>query len=490
MTKVLNEEIDKQGEIDLGSFEKSDFWGNIRVGKLIMLGCDIEFQTVASNVIPVITNEAISVVTDKVAKLEYGEEEVESVQTLKTFGDFNTLMRASEAWTSGKGKAKWLTLYNDITIELPKPYESYKQNDKARDIHVRVWVGNEEANLLGGKETSKEPVTVNDKTGIDNPIPLDILFANTYTAKMEWHRVQNESRKRALQNVESWKTGRKGAEKETGIITIASLLKSYDGETELNGSYTISFPNGDPKYKLVIPATNEKTLIADVKKMVVYFIGEESLTKTISGATLLDLLFKDNKPITDDQLIVASFDTLFSKEKRQDNKESENLIDILTINDLGKLDALTFFSGVNVGKNSSGLSNVGKNSIEWTYTTPKTKIAYTIKFDYTKDETLLKNVPAITIMHEGKPYKLKSNSVFFNNDLVVVMASKDRKTFSFGFKNVDSISKWWKTLVVSTSSGGKASIKTEQAIRKYRDMEIVERQSRMDWSGYWSKMGF
>ena len=59
---ILGEEANN---IDLSKFKDDEFWKEISTKKIITIGTPIEFQTVAYNLVPQITDGNTDVVSDK-----------------------------------------------------------------------------------------------------------------------------------------------------------------------------------------------------------------------------------------------------------------------------------------------------------------------------------------------------------------------------------------------------------------------------------------
>lgn len=501
--KSLNEEIAKEApQMKLEDFERSDFWKEIRATKMVTLGCDVEFQTVAFTAIPKISNEAIEVVSDKVAKLEYSDEKIDKTTTLKTFGDFQSLMKKSESWKDLKGSVKWLGNSMSITLKFPKDISEYDVNEKASNITVDVWLRNEENNIKEGRQPTQRSYTL-------QPIPLDLLFLNSYTAQMTWYRQKSgigESVSRAMKNIDAWNEGKTKSKDEYSVVTVKSFVDAFDGEVQTNGSFLVSIPEGDPKFTITIPKIDPRSSLDEIEKILVKEV-ESNLTNTYDGEYIQNQFYKNNKA-KDVMDVVAIFIKIFDSESGGGDEEPTELIkwDKLT-----KVTADKFFNRYLRIKNNNGEGTLkvggGKlgNGLFWTYTTKSSNITYKINIDYKQGDLLLKNELAFTIEHEGKTYSIPSNSLFFNETLVVVKASPSEKSFSFGFKQVGSETNWWKSLVFKTGDVGKEDLKREDFHKKLDSMGLIEKKSNVDywdkqnfkqdsnkeyWAKYWKEMGF
>lgn len=497
---MVEEEQEKQAEISLDNFTKDEFWAEIVAKKMVTIGCPIEFQTVASNLIPNITNETIEVVSDKVAKLEYTYDKVDGAPVLVTFGDFKELMRVSDTWKDFKGDKKWLGLGADVTILFEQDVSQYKANEKANDITVKAWRGNVEQRL--------DDPNFNVRSYSLTPIPLDRLFLNTYTAGMRWHMKKGYTTMTLIKNIENWNVGKRQRDpvedEDESDITLQAFLEHFDAEALVNGSHAVRVPEGDPQFVLTIPKLDMKMQLVKVPKLFIKKV-EDGETVTKAGDFVYDVFYEQDKPISDVEKILSELIKIFSTVKPEEATE------LLIHNQIGNVQAEVFFNKYLKIINQSGGGTLvkekgsvfGKDLI-WKYTTNTSKITYTIRFSYDKGDTLLRNESAISIEHEGKIYPLNNNSAFFN-EYVQVKESKSKKSYSFGFKSALDQIKWWKTVVPNTKSG-KGFIKNESFESKLRGMGFMEKEtSKVDywsktefkvndsseyWKNYWKEMGF
>ena len=497
--KSLNEEIAKEApQMKLKDFERSDFWKEIRATKMVTLGCDVEFQTVAFTAIPKISNEAIEVVSDKVAKLEYSDEKIDKAVNLTTFGDFQNLMKASGSWRDLRGNVKWLGLGIDMTIKFPKDISKYDVNEKASDILVDIWLRNEENNIKEGRQPTSRNYNL-------QPIPIDRLFVNTFTANMTWHRVKGESIKRAKSNIEAWNEGKTKPREDSSYVTIKSFVDAFEGEVQPNGSFLVSIPKSDAKFHITIPKIDPRSSLSEIDTVYVKEV-ETNLTNTYTGEYIQNQFYKNNKA-KDVMDVVAIFIKIFDSESGSDEEPTE----LITRDKLSSVTADKFFNRYLRIKNNNGEGTLkvggGKlgNGLFWTYTTKSSNITYKINIDYKQGDLLLKNELAFTIEHEGKTYSIPNNSLFFNETVVVVKTSPSKKSFSFGFKQVGSETNWWKSLVQKAGEESKQNIKIEDFHKKLDSIGLIEKKSNVDywdkqnfkqdsnkeyWAKYWKEMGF
>lgn len=499
--KILNEETAKGAQdIKLEDFERSEFWKDIRANKMVTIGCDVNFQTVAYSVIPKISNEAIEVVSDKVAKLEYSDEKVEKTTALKTFGDFQTLMKTTESWKDLKGSVKWLGNSMSITLKFPKDLSEYNINDKASDIKVEVWLRNEENNIKEGRQPTQRSYTI-------QPIPIDLLFLNTYTAQMAWYRQKSgegESVNRAKQNIDAWNEGKTKPKEQYSVVTVKSFVDAFDGETQSNGSYIISIPQGDPQFTLTIPKIDPRSSLEEIPK--IFILEKESnITNTYDGEYIFNQFYKNNK-IKDVMEIVSNLIKIFGGDET--DEEPTILIPLDKVGDIKAEDFFSKYLRINNLKGEGTLKRGGGKlgmDLYWTYTTPSSNITYKINLNYSQGDILKKNEAAISIEHEGKKYIIGNNSMFFHSEYVVIKTSQSGKSFSFSFKQPTSETKWWKALVAKTGTDGKTDIKMESFIKQLDSMGFIEKKSGIDywdkqnfkqdtnkeyWENYWKEMGF
>ena len=481
---ILGEEANN---IDLSKFKDDEFWKEISTKKIITIGTPIEFQTVAYNLVPQITDGNTDVVSDKVAKMEYKREEKFANMLLKTFGDFAALMRSTGSWMKIDSNTKYLGDKCPITIAFEKPYSSYKPTDDADNVFVNVYNGKVDENNLDKIEPWNK----------DKPIPVNVLFLDTYRTEggAKWFKEPFKTKRKIGDNIFRYLEGEiKDGDVKTNLdtFTIGEILNDFKPKLVSN-IYYINIPFGNPYFVIKFPYVKESVLLKDITKFLVTDI-KNNIEEEINYSKLYEILYNEEER-RDDQSIINYFKDYFQETRGGDqyvemthtDKMRQNADAFLNSPKLFFESAFDNSNGVIERKTVDGIKNC------WVYTLRSSRKKYTIFFEYNVGEPLTTEGRIIIQDDEGKRFRVKSG-IFFSEDLVTVYKTPSGKNFKIYFKR--SLYTWWKGVAASTGTN-KMDIKLENVKPKnsywedyWKKKNFIQEDNSEYWKNYWKEMGF
>lgn len=475
--QVITEEVAKNADIQLAHYTRDDFWKEIRAKKIITLGTPIEFQTVAYNMVPKISDGRSEVVSDEVAKKEYEREEKFSARELQTYEDFVNLMRSTGSWMKIDADWKYLGLQCPITIKFSKPYTSFKPTTDVEDVTVDVYFGEVKS------EADFAKLTKNNGT---KPIPVNKLFIDTYSITVgqgsRWFKDKNKTFKEINDNCIAWKQG-KAKVRGVGVDhPLSKLIDDFAPKTA-NNLYTFQFPSKTPTVKITIPSNvKPETLVSQIEDVLIYSLANNESAE-IESKRLMDILYDKNNPDQprEETDIVKSIEDEFDMEGGQETSLRGNA-------DWIKNSRISF---VNTARDNWKITKKS-NDKSWVITLPS-GVVYKIEFGYAPGDSILEN-GKIKIVPQNVPNVesvLVKPGQFFNTDLVNVQIKDNNAKVTFK----RGMSTWWKAVVASGGSQAKQDIKLEKAKNPHweeywKRQNYIQEDNSEYWKSYWREMGF